>query len=102
MKRPCKVLLPVFKMKYSYVQFPDKTEITYGDMDSQGNVQIRIETPVEGGFNSLGCVLPSYRITEQVGYSQQEVDALMDFLRRNAHLIMEFAQTGGFENASAV
>jgi len=89
-------------MKYSYVQFPDKTEITYGDMDSQGNVQIRIETPVEGGFNSLGCVLPSYRITEQVGYSQQEVDALMDFLRRNAHLIMEFAQTGGFENASAV
>ena len=89
-------------MKYSYVQFPDKTEITYGDMDSQGTVQIRIETPVEGGFNSLGCVLPSYRITEQVGYSQQEVDALMDFLRRNAHLIMEFAQTGGFENASAV
>ena len=94
-------------MKYSYVQFPDKTEITYGDMDSQGNVQIRIETPVEGGFNSLGCVLPSYRITEQVGYSQQEVDALMDFLRRNVHLIMEhlimeFAQTGGFENASAV
>ena len=89
-------------MKYSYVQFPDKTEITYGDMDSQGNVQIRIETPVEGGFNSLGCVLPSYRITEQVGYSQQEVDALMDFLRRNVHLIMEFAQTGGLENASAV
>ena len=89
-------------MKYSYVQFPDKTEITYGDMDSQGNVQIRIETPVEGGFNSLACVLPSYRITEQVGYSQQEVDALMDFLRRNVHLIMEFAQTGGFENASAV
>ncbi len=89
-------------MKYSYVQFPDKTEITYGDMDSQGNVQIRIETPVEGGFNSLGCVLPSYRITEQVGYSQQEVDALMDFLRRNVHLIMEFAQTGGFENASVV
>ena len=88
-------------MKYSYVQFPDKTEITYGDMDSQGNVQIRIETPVEGGFNSLGCVLPSYR-TEQVGYSQQEVDALMDFLRRNVHLIMEFAQTGGFENASTV
>ena len=89
-------------MKYSYVQFPDKTEITYGDMDSQGNVQIRIETPVEGGFNSLACVLPSYRITEQVGYSQQEVDALMDFLRRNVHLIMEFAQTGGFENASTV
>ena len=89
-------------MKYSYVQFPDKTEITYGDMDSQGNVQIRIETPVEGGFNSLGCVLPSYRVTEQVGYSQQEVDALMDFLRRNVHSIMEFAQTGGFENASAV
>ena len=89
-------------MKYSYVTFPDETEITYGDIDSLGNVVVRIETPVDGGFNSLGCILPSYQITELVGYSQNEVDSLMDFLRHNAHLIIEFAQTGGFENASAV
>ena len=89
-------------MKYSYVIFPDETEITYNDIDEDGNVAVRIETPVEGGFNSLGCILPSYEITEQHGYNQDEVASLMDFLRHNAHLIIEFAQTGGFENATAV
>ena len=89
-------------MKYSYVVFPDQTEVTYGDIDDRGNVPVRIETPVEGGFNSLGCILPSYRLTEAVGYSQIEIDFLMDFLRHNAHLIIEFSQAGGFENASAV
>ena len=89
-------------MKYSYVVFPDETEVTYSDIDSFGNVAVRIETPVDGGFKSLGCTLPSYQITELIGYSQKEAESLMDFLRHNAHLIIEFAQTGGFENASVV
>ena len=89
-------------MKYTYVSFPDETEITYNDIDNDGNVVVRIETPVDGGFNSLGCILPSYEVTEVKGYSSHEVEALMEFLRRNAHLIIEFARTGGFENASVV
>lgn len=89
-------------MKYSYVRFPDDTEITYDDIDSSGNVQVRIETPVDGGFNSLGCMLPSYTITEQVGYTQKQVENLLSFIRNNSHLIIEYATVGGFENAAAI
>ena len=89
-------------MKYSYVRFPDNTEITYGDPDSNGNVKVRIETPVEGGFNCLGCLLPSYELTECSGYTQAEKEELMDFLRQNAHLLIEFSMAGGFENAAAI
>ena len=89
-------------MKYSYVRFPANTEITYGDIDSSGNVQIRVETPVDGGFNSLGCILPSYTITEQVGYTQNQVADLLSFIQNNAHLIIEYATVGGFENAAAI
>ena len=56
-------------MKYSYVRFPDNTEITYGDLDQNRNVHVHIETPIDGGFNSLHCILPSYQITESSGYT---------------------------------
>ena len=89
-------------MKYSYCRFPDNTEITYGDIDKNGNVLVRVETPVDGGFNSFGCILPTYQVTERVGYTQSDVNNLLDFLRNNAHLIIEFAIAGGFDNATAL
>lgn len=89
-------------MKHSYVVFPDETEVTYSDMDSIGNVRIRIETPADGGFKSFGCMLPSYEIMESVGYTEEELNRLKDFLYNNAHLILEYAAAGGFENAAAV
>ena len=89
-------------MKYSYVRFPDDTEVTYSDIDKNGNVLVRIETPIEGGFKSLGCELPSYKITEADGYSQEDIDRLIGFLRNNAHLIIDYATVGGFENAAVV
>lgn len=89
-------------MKHSYVVFPDETEVTYSDMDSKGIVRIRIETPTDGGFKCYGCVLPSYEVVESVGYSEPELKKLKEFLYNNAHLILEYAAAGGFENAAAV
>ena len=89
-------------MKYSYVVFPDETEITYSDIDDGGNVEVHIETPVDDGFNSLRCKLPSYEISESIGYNKEKINYLMDFLHRNAHLIIEFARTGGFDKTAAV
>ena len=89
-------------MKHSYVVFPDETEVTYSDMDRKGNVRIRIETPTDGGFKCYGCVLPSYEVVESVGYSEPELKKLEEFLYNNAHLILEYAAAGGFENAAAV
>ena len=89
-------------MKHSYVVFPDETEVTYSDMDSKGNVRIRIETPTDGGFKSYSCILPSYEVMESTGYSEPELKKLREFLYNNAHLILEYAAAGGFENAAAV
>ena len=89
-------------MKHSYVVFPDETGVTYSDMDRKGNVRIRIETPTDGGFKCYGCVLPSYEVVESVGYSEPELKKLEEFLYNNAHLILEYAAAGGFENAAAV
>ncbi|MBR2764776.1 MAG: hypothetical protein IKE03_02175 [Blautia sp.] len=89
-------------MKYSYVVFPDETEVTYSDPDSDGNVRVRIETPIDRGFKSLECILPSYTIVENTGYTDAETQSLMDFLCDNAHLILEYAAVGGFENAAAI
>ena len=89
-------------MKHSYVVFPDETEVTYSDMDSKGNVRIRIETPTDGGFKSYGCILPSYEVLDSAGYSESELKKLKEFLYNNAQLILEYAAAGGFKNAAAV
>ena len=89
-------------MKHSYVVFPDETEVTYSDMDSKVIVRIRIETPTDGGFKSYSCILPSYEVMESTGYSEPELKKLEEFLYNNAHLILEYAAAGGFENAAAV
>ena len=89
-------------MKHSYVVFPDETEVTYSDMDRKGNVRIRIETPTDGGFKSYSCILPSYEVMESTGYSEPELKKMKEFLYNNAHLILEYAAAGGFENAAAV
>ena len=57
----------VHAMKYPYMTLPDETEITHGDMRDDGTVLVYIETPVDGGFNSAYCVLPSYECSRIQG-----------------------------------
>ena len=47
-------------MKYPNMTLPDDTEITHGNIREDGSVLEYIETPVDWGFNSACCVLPSY------------------------------------------
>ena len=60
-------------MKYPYMTLPDETEITHGDMRDDGTVLVYIETPVDGGFNSAYCVLPSYECSWIQGYTKDEI-----------------------------
>ena len=62
-----------------------------------------METPdAKDCFHSLVCWLPSYQIEDVRGYLDKEVEKYVEFIQKAAHLIMEFAQEGGFEHASAV
>ncbi|MDD7409275.1 MAG: hypothetical protein SOV71_01410 [Anaerovoracaceae bacterium] len=89
-------------MKYSYVTFPDDTEVTFSDFYEDGSVKVYIETPVYGGFHNATCLLPEYNWISVDGYSAEEMKKWDDFMHDNAHLILELAAGGGFENATAV
>jgi len=77
----------------------DDTGIAHSDMKPDGSVKVYIEKPVEGGFQSAVCYLPSYQWESIDGFSENDIARLEKILRDNAHLILEFSQEGGFANA---
>lgn len=88
-------------MMYPFMTLNDETEIVHSDMNADGTVKVYVETPDEkDGFHNMVCYLPSYEITENHGYSKQEINHFLDIIKSTAHLIIEFAKEGGFENAS--
>ena len=90
-------------MIFPFMTLEDDTEITHSEMLANGEVKVYVETPdAKDGFHSMVCYLPSYRLEEVCGYSEVEVKKYMDFIRKAAHLIIEFSQEGGFNHATAV
>ncbi len=88
-------------MMYPFMTLNDDTEITHSEMKPDGRVKVYIETPdLKDGFHNATCFLPDYTWEDIVGYSDAEMDYFKRLVRNNAHLIMEFSQEGGFENAS--
>ena len=87
-------------MMYGYITLSDGTGIAHSDMRPDGSVKVYIEKPVSGGFYHATCYLPDYRWEDVEGFSDKEVEYLYGILKDNAHLIIEYSQEGGFENAS--
>ena len=90
-------------MLYPYVTLNDNTEIVHSETLADGSVKVYIETPdAKDCFHHMTVYLPSYRVVEVYKYTKEEVDKYMQFIHRNAHLIIQFAAQGGFENAEVV
>ncbi len=88
-------------MMYPYVTLNDDTEITHSEI-RDGHVKVYIETPdLNDGFHNAICWLPEYK-WECHGYTETEMAYFRQFIRENAHLILEYAKEGGILNASAV
>ncbi len=88
-------------MMYPFMTLNDETEIVHSDMREDGTVKVYIETPDEkDGFHNMTCYLPTYKIEDVNGYSEEQVENFMEIIKSTAHLLMEFAKEGGFENAS--
>ncbi len=88
-------------MMYPYLTLNDDTEITHSEMKSDGSVKVYIETPdLKDGFHSAVCWLPEYRWENISGYSDAEMQFYKDLIRDNAHVIIEFSQSGGVLNAA--
>ncbi|MBQ1876862.1 MAG: hypothetical protein II145_09195 [Selenomonas sp.] len=88
-------------MMYPFLTLDDGTEIVHSEMLPDQRVKVYVEKPdAKDGFHHLTCYLPGYKITEQEGFTQAEMDRYMDIIRSTAHLIIEFSQEGGLENAA--
>ena len=89
-------------MIYPYMTMKDNTEYTHSEMKPDGTVLVYVETPDEkDGFHSLICELPTYKIKELKGYSNKEKEEIIERIKNNAHLIIEYSQIGGFESDTA-
>lgn len=88
-------------MMYPFMTLNDDTEITHSEMMPDGKVKVYIEIPDEQDcFHNAYCYLPNYEWKEINGFSQNEIAKYQEIIESTAHLILEFAQEGGFDNAS--
>lgn len=87
-------------MMYPYMTLSDETEIVHSELKPDGRVKVYIEKPDEQvGFLTATCWLPDYT-WENSDFSQKENDYLQKLMETNAHIILDYASKGGFENAS--
>ena len=88
-------------MVYPFLTLNDNTEIVHSEMQDDGQVKVYIETPDEQyGFKHATCFLPQYQWKDILGYTNTEINYFQEILETTAHLILQFSQEGGFENAS--
>lgn len=90
-------------MMYPFLQIDGDTEIVHSQMLPNGEVKVYVEKPdAKDGFHHASCFLPPYRWEDVEGFSAEEIDHYQEVIESTAHLIMEFAQTGGFDNAAGL
>mgnify|MGYP003374162386 FL=1 len=98
-----KVILPQSDMMYPFMTLDDNAEIVHSEMGKDGRVKVYIEKPdAKDGFHRATCYLPSYTWEDIFGFSDEEIDRYKKVIESTAHLIMEFSQKGGFNNAADI
>ena len=90
-------------MMYPFMTLNDDTEITHSEMKPDGRVKVYIETPDEKYcFRHATCWLPAYKWENIYHYSNDDIARFEEIVKSTAHLILEFSQEGGFENAAGL
>lgn len=90
-------------MLYPFMTLNDNTEIVHSELleiDGKEHVKVCIERPVFEGFQSIECYLPEYEWKNNHGFTDKDIEQFQELLESTAHIIIELAREGGFENAS--
>lgn len=89
-------------MMYPFLTLDDGTEIVHSEMRPDGTVKVYMEKPDEKDcFHHAACYLPSYRWEDVFGFSDDDIARFLEVIESTAHLILQFSQEGGFENAAS-
>ena len=78
-------------MMYPFMQLEDNTEIVHSELLHDKRVKVYIEKPVDGGFYSATCYLPSYEWCAVEGFLESDIEKYQEILESTAHLIIRFA-----------
>ncbi|MCD7765399.1 MAG: hypothetical protein LUH53_02620 [Lachnospiraceae bacterium] len=90
-------------MMYPFMTLNDGTEIVHSDMQENGTVKVYIEKPDEKyRFRHATCWLPQYKWEDIYHFGDEEIKKFQEIIKSIAHLILQFSQEGGFENASGL
>jgi len=88
-------------MMYPFLTLDDQTEIVHSEMREDGTVKVYLEKPDAADcFHSAFCTLPGYLWEDISGFSPAELERYEEVIRSTAHLILQFAQEGGFDSAA--
>lgn len=88
-------------MMYPFMTLDNNTEIVHSEMGVDGRVKVYIEAPDEKVcFRHATCWLPEYEWEDVFAFSKEEIAEFQEIIESTAHLILEFSQEGGFDNAS--
>lgn len=88
-------------MMYPFLTLDDSAEIVHSEMRPNGTVTVYVEKPDEVDcFHNATCILPGYQWRDVFGFSPAEIARYEDVIRSTAHLILQFSQEGGFDNAA--
>lgn len=90
-------------MMYRFMVLHDKTEVVHSDSYNENGtetIKVYFEQPVDGGFHSAECYLPSYEWKNIDGFSSEEITKYEDYLKSVAHIVIELAREGGFDHAA--
>lgn len=86
-------------MLYPFLTLDDNTQIVHSERLPDGQVRVCVEQPIHRGFNSATCMLPSYSWSEIEGFTPSDIMRLQRIIADGAHLIIRYAESGGFLNA---
>ena len=88
-------------MMYPFMTLDDSAEIVHSEMRPDGTVKVYVEKPdAKDGFHYGTCILPAYHWQDISGLSPEELARYEEVIRSTAHLILRFAQEGGFDSAA--
>lgn len=90
-------------MMYPFMTLEDGTGVAHSeayDCNGAETVKVYFEKPIEGGFLSAECYLPSYEWKNIDGFTEEDIAELQEYLQSVAHIVIRLAREGGFDNAA--
>lgn len=86
-------------MFYPYMTLGDLTEVIHTEWNGK-NTTVRFEKPDEVFcFKTLDCTVPGYNVSNIIGFTKEEVQALINYCQDNSDLLVKYSKCGGISNA---